>query len=76
MMTQRSASMLGMAAIGLMGLLLVLVWFRLVPQSWDLPLFLAAIVIFSLRLALRTRYSRREGKNEKPPDVPPAAPGT
>jgi hypothetical protein len=73
MLTERTSTQFGIAAVVLMGILLVVVGFRLVPASWDIPLFVAAMVLFSLRLILRTIIARRNRQQSAPtgPADPP-----
>jgi hypothetical protein len=71
MLTERVASWVGIAAVVVMGGLLVLVGFRLVPPAWEIPLFITAVALFSVRLVLRTMLSRRRRSTE-PPAEPPA----
>lgn len=59
MLTERTATHLGVAALALMIAFLVLVGFHLVPSSWDIPLFVAALLVFTARFILRTILARR-----------------
>jgi hypothetical protein len=72
MLTERLASRVGVAAVIVMGGLLVLVGFRLVPPSWEIPLFAAAVVLFAARLVLRAILARRRRSAEQPAAPPPA----
>ena len=69
MLTERLATYFGIAAVALMVVLLMLVWFRLVPASWEIPLFVAASALFAARLVVRMMIARRDH-----PPTPPAPP--
>lgn len=71
MITEHTATRFGIAAIALMVVLLVLVGFRMVPPSWELALFIVAVVLFAARLVVRTMLARRRRQ-----DIPPSEPPT
>lgn len=66
MISDRTVAGFGYAAVAVMGVCLALVGFRLVPPAWDVPLFAVAVVLFSVRLVLRT-VARRRKRGETPP---------
>ena len=67
MLSQKTVNIFGFVAVGLMALMLVLIWARLVPHTMYLPLFLIAAALFLARVTLRLVLSRqeREMKREK-----------
>jgi hypothetical protein len=65
---EKTATLFGIAAIVLMALLFILVFFQLVPPAWEVPLFIAAIVLFTIRLVLRALIARRKRTPEPPGD--------
>lgn len=70
MITERAATGFGIGAVAVMILLLVLVGFRVVPPSWDIPLFLLAVALFAVRLTIRTLLARRKPpSSQDPPGV-------
>ena len=73
MITEQTATRFGIAAIVLMVALLVLVGFHVVPPSWELPLFIAAVALFAARLVVRTMLARRR-RQAIPPSEPPTIP--
>ena len=73
MITERTAMQFGVAAIAVMVVLLILVGFRLVPPSWELPLFIGAVALFATRLVMRTILVRRKRRDVRPSE-PPTSP--
>ena len=67
MLTQKSVNTFGFVAVGLMALMLLLIWARLVPHTMYLPLFLIAAALFLARVTLRLVLARqqREMNREK-----------
>jgi hypothetical protein len=65
---EKTATLFGIAAVILMALLFALVGFRLVSPAWEIPLFIAAIVLFSIRLVMRALIARRKRALEPPGD--------
>jgi membrane protein implicated in regulation of membrane protease activity len=65
---ERTATQFGIAAIGVMAVLFVLVFFRLVPPAWEIPLFIFAVALFAVRLVLRSVLARRKRQAETPDD--------
>jgi FtsH-binding integral membrane protein len=63
-LTRRFLNVYGVVGIAFMAVLLVLVWFKLVPTSYHIPLFILAFVIWASRLVLRVIVARRERKEE------------
>ncbi len=60
MLNRTFVTIYGIIGLVVIAVLLVLVWFRLVPTSYYLPLFLVALVIWAGRLVMRVILSRRE----------------
>jgi Flp pilus assembly protein TadB len=60
MLSQKSVNTFGFVAVGLMALMLVLIWARLVPHTMYLPLFLIAAALFLARVTLRLVLARQE----------------
>jgi len=69
MLTAKTVEKYGYVSLGIMILLLVLVWLKLVPDYLVLPLFFVAVFLFLGRIILRIVVARRE-KNRTPDDTP------
>ena len=67
MLTRKFLNIYGIIGVGIMVVLLVLVWFKLVPSSYYLTLFSIALAIWISRLVMRVIVVRRE-RMEKPVD--------
>jgi len=65
MLNPRIVTIYGYASIFSMLVLLVLVWFKLVPESMYLPVFLIAAALFAIRIVLRIMLLRQERKAMK-----------
>ena len=63
MLTKKFLSIYGFVGIALMAVLLLLIWFKLVPQEYHTPLFVFAMLIWVSRLVLRYFLYRKERKN-------------
>ena len=66
LLTEQAANRFGLAAVLVMAALLVLVYFRIVPPSWNLPLFIVAVALFAIRLLLRVMIARRNRRTDSP----------
>ena len=71
MLTERRANQLGIGATLVMFGLLLLVGFRVVPPTWELPLFILAVALFAGRLIMRVVLRRRKAVAEPPMEAPP-----
>lgn len=60
MLKQRTVNIYGFFAIGIMIVMLVLIWARLVPQSMYTSMFLVALALFLVRVTLRLTLARQE----------------
>jgi hypothetical protein len=60
MLKQRTVNIYGFFAIGVMIVMLVLIWARLVPQSMYTSMFLVALALFLVRVTLRLTLARQE----------------
>ena len=65
MLNRRFVNVYGVIGLIVMAVLLVLVWFRLVPTEFYLPLFLVAFVIWAARLIMRVILARRERRESE-----------
>ena len=65
MLTQKSVNTFGFVAVGLMALMLVLIWAKLVPHTMYLPLFLIAAALFLARVTLRLVLARQQRELNK-----------
>ncbi len=65
MITPRWVSIYGYVFLVIVVAMLVLVWFRLVPQSMFVPLFLIALVLYMVRITLRLLLERQRRLQEK-----------
>lgn len=74
MITPRWVSIYGYVFLVVVVAMLVLVWFKLVPESMFVPLFLVALVLYLIRITLRLLLDRqrRLQEREKAADVDPA----
>jgi len=59
-LTSKTVNNFGYVSVVIMLTLLVLVWFRLVPDSFTIPFFVIALVLFVVRLVLRIRLATLE----------------
>lgn len=59
-LTAKSVNTLGFVGIAIMLMLLALLWFRVVPESWTIPFFIVALSLFLTRLVLRVLLIRKE----------------
>lgn len=64
MLTQRNATLTGLAIVIAMALLLILVWFKLVPESWYVFIFLFALLLFLMRITLHLVIARQRRLSE------------
>ncbi|MCZ6775641.1 MAG: hypothetical protein O7D34_04185 [Ignavibacteria bacterium] len=66
LITHKAVNTYGYISISVMLVLLVLVWFEVVPKSLYIPLFLVAAALFGGRLVLRVLLVRQlRRKNEE-----------
>ncbi|MEK9139051.1 MAG: hypothetical protein AAB393_18180 [Bacteroidota bacterium] len=68
MLTRKFLTIYGIVGVAAMIVMFILVWFKLVPQEYYLPLFLIAFVIWVSRLVLRMVLARREKEEAAPSD--------
>jgi hypothetical protein len=65
--TSKATNIYGYAAIAVMAVLLLLVALKLVPYSWQMPLFGIALALYLVRITLRlvlARQARMEAKGK------------
>ncbi len=65
MLTPRLVNLYGYVFLGIVVAMLALVWFRLVPQSVYVPLFLVALVLYGIRIAMRLLLERQRRLQER-----------
>lgn len=65
MITPRWVNIYGYVFLFVIVAMLVLVWFRLVPQSLFVPLFLVALVLYLIRITLRLLLDRQRRLEER-----------
>ena len=65
MLNPRWVNVYGYVFLVIVLAMLVLVWFRLVPQSMFIPLFLVALVLYMVRITLRLLLARQRRLQEK-----------
>jgi len=53
-------------------ILLVLIWFRLVPETYYWPFFIIAALLFVTRIVLRLMAEKSERRSSFPDNDPPA----
>ncbi len=60
MLTRKFVTAYGFVGIGIMALLLIVIWFKMVPESYYVPLFAIALVLWASRIILRMMLLRKE----------------
>jgi uncharacterized membrane protein YbhN (UPF0104 family) len=60
MLTKKRLRLTSSLIFVLVALLILLVWLRIVPESWHWTLLLAAIALILLRITLRLVHDRQE----------------
>jgi hypothetical protein len=60
MLTRKGVALFGYISLGIMTLLLIVLWQRLVPPQWNWALFSVALVLFLIRVTLRLILARQE----------------
>jgi hypothetical protein len=70
--TSRAVTIYGFISITVMLVLLVLIWFRLVPETYYWPFFTIAALLFIARIVLRVTAARNERHSSIPDNDPPA----
>jgi hypothetical protein len=65
--TLKALNTFGYISIGIMTVMLLLLWFNIVPQSLTIPFFVVALGLFLVRLVLRIRLAMIERKALRPP---------
>lgn len=73
--THKVANTYGYIAIGVMVALLVMVLLKAVPQSWHMPLFGVALVLYLVRITLRLIMARQARMEQQGQDGAPAKGG-
>jgi len=71
-MTSKGVTIYGFVSITVMLILLILIWLRLVPESWYWPFFVIAALMFLSRIILRFKAARDEKRPSIPDGDPPA----
>lgn len=62
---RRTLNNLGYISITVMMLMLLLLWFKIVPEWLTLPFFLVALALVAVRIILRIKLIRKE-REESP----------
>ena len=62
----------GFVSITIMLILLILIWFRLVPETYYWPFFIIAALLFLTRVVLRFKAARDEKRISISDNDPPA----
>lgn len=65
MITPRWFNIYGYLFLVVVVAMLVVVWFKLVPQSMYVPLFLVALVLYLIRITLRLLLDRQRRVQER-----------
>ncbi len=60
MISYKTVNIYGFVSIGIMLLMLLLIWAKRVPQEYYLTLFLVALALFLIRIALRLILARQQ----------------
>jgi len=72
LITSRAVTIYGFVSITVMLILLVLIWFRLVPETYYWPFFIIAALLFVTRIVLRLMAEKSERRSSFPDNEPPA----
>jgi len=59
-LTTRTINNFGYVSITIMMGLLLLLWFKVVPESWTIPFFIIALALFGVRVIMRIKLARNE----------------
>lgn len=66
---QTTVNNLGYISITIMMAMLLLLWFRIVPDAFTIPFFVLALLLFVSRIVLRIKLLRQErnamGENDR-----------
>ena len=73
MITERFVTLYGFLSVAVMAASLGLIWFKVVPESLYIPLFIFALAAFIGRITLRIIASRGR-KQQDPGNDPPQTP--
>jgi hypothetical protein len=65
MLSPRWVNMYGYLFLGIVVVMLALVWFKLVPQTMYVPLFLVALTLYLIRITLRLLLERQRRLQER-----------
>jgi len=80
MITRKASSRISYAVLAIMAAMLLLVYFRLVPESWTWTLFSVVLILFMLHITLRLIVARQDrmGRDQdgSGPAPPPESPRT
>jgi predicted MFS family arabinose efflux permease len=60
MITRKASSRISYIVLAIMAAMLVLVYFRFVPESWTWTLFSIVLILFMLHVTLRLLVARQE----------------
>ncbi len=78
MITRKASSRISYIVLAIMAAMLVLVYFRFVPESWTWTLFSIVLILFLLHVTLRLLVARqersgrdKEGSGSAPPSGSP-----
>jgi len=70
--TTKAVTIYGFISITVMLILLILIWFRLVPETYYWPFFIIAALLFVTRIVLRFMAGKSERRSSIPDNDPPA----
>lgn len=59
-LTTRTINNFGYVSITIMMGMLLLLWFKVVPQSFTIPFFIIALALFAARIVMRIKLTRME----------------
>ena len=65
LLNRRFVTIYGIAGLGVMAVLLVLLWMKLIPTEYYVPIFVVAFIIWSTRLVLRVMLARKERRESE-----------
>jgi hypothetical protein len=60
MITPKGVNIYGYLFLFITVILLILVWYNIVPQSMHIPIFLVVVVLYLIRITLRLILARQE----------------
>ena len=73
MLTRKFLNVYGIVGVVVMAAMLLLIWFKLVPPSYYIPLFSVALVLWISRLVMRVLLVRKEKREASVESQPPTS---